>query len=93
MEERHIIHDKENQEFILPLENGLEAKVIYSVQGKTMRLTYSEVPTELRGKGIGKELVEKTFQQLTDEGYEAIAICSYISLIARRSPKWSQIIN
>ena len=92
MSEREIIHDTENREFVLSLEDGLRAYVSYSLEGKTMRLTYSEVPRVLRGKGIGKELVEKTFERLTEEGYEAIAICGYIRAIAMRSPKWSEII-
>mgnify|MGYP001100888484 CR=1 FL=1 len=93
MSERAIVHDKENREFILELENDLVAKVSYSLEGKTMRLTYSEVPPVLRGKGVGKELVEKTFEKLTEEGYEAIAICGYIRAIAMRSPKWGEIID
>lgn len=90
---RNIIHDKENQQFVLPIEEGIKAYVSYSLDDKTMRLTYSEVPPVLRGQGIGKELVEKTFEQLTAEGYQAVAICGYIRAIARRSPKWSEIIK
>lgn len=93
MSKRAIIHDRERQEFVLPLEGGLRAFVAYSLDGNTMRLTYSEVPTSLRGQGIGKELVEKTFEQLTEEGYEAIAICGYIRAVARRSEKWSKVIG
>lgn len=92
-DEREIIHDKENQLFVLPLEDGLEAKVTYTLEGKTMRLTYSEVPRSLRGQGIGQELVEKTFEKLTEEGYEAIGVCGYIRAVARRSSKWNAIIH
>lgn len=88
-----IIHDKENKKFILPLENNLQATVEYTLEGNTMRLIYSETPPQLRGQGIGKELVEKTFEKLTEEGYQAIAICSYIRAVANRSEKWSKIIE
>jgi hypothetical protein len=71
----------------------LEAYVGYSLDGQEMRLTYSYVPSELRGKSIGKELVEKTFEMLTNEGFKATAICSYISAVASRDPKWRTIIN
>lgn len=93
MSEKEIIHDVENKQFILPVDDDLVATVNYILEDKMMRLVYSEVPTVLRGQGIGKELVEKTFQKLTDEGFEAIAICSYIRAIAMRSPKWSEIID
>ena len=93
MKGKEIIHDKDKQQFLLNLENGLVALVSYTVEGKQMRLTYSEVPDSLRGQGIGKELVEKTFEKLTNEGFEATAICSYIRIVAMRSPKWSGIIK
>jgi len=93
MSDRAIIHDKEKQEFVLPLEKGMRAFVSYSLDGNTMRLTYSEVPPALRGQGIGQELVEKTFEKLTEEGYEAIAICGYIRAVARRSEKWKGVIE
>lgn len=91
--ENQIIHDEANKEFILSLGNDLKAIVSYTLEGRHMRLIYSEVPTSLRGQGVGKELVEKTFQKLTDEGFEATAVCSYIRVIAMRSPKWSEIID
>jgi predicted GNAT family acetyltransferase len=86
-------HDTENQRYILKIENEKEAYVSYSLNEKKMRLTYSFVPNELRGSGIGKELVEKTFEMLTEEGFEATAICSYIRIVAERNPKWSSTIN
>lgn len=91
--EKEIIHDQDNQQFILPVENELVATVSYKLNGKMMRLVYSEVPPVLRGQGVGKVLVEKTFQKLTDEGFEAIAICSYVRVVAMRSPIWSEIID
>ncbi|WP_321251556.1 N-acetyltransferase [Psychroserpens sp.] len=87
-----IVHDKTNKRFILDI-NGELGKVDYSISNGKMYLNHSEVPYNLRGKGIGKVLVEKTFEQLTNEGYKAIAICSYIKMIARRSDKWSKIIQ
>jgi len=42
---------------------------------------------------IGKVLVEKTFEKLTEEGYTAVAICSYVKAVASRSEKWKHIIQ
>lgn len=87
-----IVHDKENMRFTLDI-NGEIAKVDYSLSGSKMYLTHSEVPYNLRGKGIGKVLVEKTFEQLTKEGYKAVAVCSYIRAVAKRSDHWKTIIQ
>jgi len=88
-----LTHDREEQRYTLHLENGKEAYVSYVLESKMMQLTYSYVPPELRGCGVGKELVEKTFEMLTEEGYEAEAMCSYIRAVALRHNKWSAIIG
>lgn len=87
-----IKHDKENKRFILNI-NGELAKVEYVHKDDKLFLVHSEVPKTLRGQGIGKILVEKTFEKLTQEGYKAIAICSYIKTMARRSDMWNKIIE
>jgi|TARA_R110000744_G_scaffold50023_11_gene108360 predicted GNAT family acetyltransferase len=73
--------------------NGEIAMVEYQLRDDKMYLTYSEVPIKLRGKGYGKKLVESTFDQLTKEGYKAVAVCSYIKAVACRSEKWNSIIE
>ncbi len=87
-----IIHDKENMRFKLNI-NGEIAKVDYSIEGDKMHLIHSEVPYNLRGQGIGKVLVEKTFEKLTEEGYKAVAVCSYIKAVKNRSEHWKNIIQ
>jgi hypothetical protein len=37
-------------------------------------------------------VVEKTFEQLTKGGYKAVAVCSYIKAVAKRSEHWKTII-
>ncbi|GGF71945.1 GNAT family N-acetyltransferase [Wenyingzhuangia marina] len=87
-----IEHQKEKNRFVLNVDGDI-AIVEYNIKNEIMYLTYSEVPSNLRGQGIGKILVEKTFEQLTKEGYKAVAICSYVKLIAERSNKWKDIIS
>lgn len=85
-------HDTKNNRFTLDV-NGAIAKVDYTLKNDKMYLVYSEVPYNLRGQGIGKILVEKTFEHLTKEGYKAVAVCGYIKLVASRSEKWKHIIE
>lgn len=87
-----IIHDKENKRFTLDI-NGELAKVDYVHKNDKLYLVHSEVSNRLRGQGIGKILVEKTFEKLTQEGYQAVAICSYVKIVARRSDTWNKIIQ
>jgi predicted GNAT family acetyltransferase/glutaredoxin len=87
-----IQHEKNKKSFLLDI-NGEIANVDYQLRNDKLYLIHSEVPYHLRGKGLGKVLVEKTFEKLTIEGYKAVAICSYIKVVARRSKKWNKIID
>ncbi len=85
-------HNKGEKKYTLDID-GEEAKVEYVLQEGKMFLTHSEVPYALRGKGIGKELVLKTFEKLTEEGYQAVAVCSYVKAIKNRDRHWKGIIG
>ncbi|WP_234974636.1 N-acetyltransferase [Tenacibaculum agarivorans] len=85
-------HNKDENKYTLDI-NGQEAKVEYVFQEGQMLLTHSEVPYQLRGKGIGKELVLKTFERLTEEGHKAVAVCSYIKTVKNRNSYWKDIIR
>lgn len=87
-----VIHHKEKHQFTMDVDGEI-AKVDYQIRDGKMYLVYSEVPFNLRGQGIGKILVEKTFEKLTEEGFEAVAVCGYIKSVARNSDKWSAIIG
>ncbi len=87
-----VIHDKKNHQFTMEVDGEI-AKVDYEIRDGNMYLVYSEVPFNIRAQGIGKILVEKTFEKLTDEGYEAVAVCGYVKFVAQKSEKWNDIIG
>lgn len=87
-----VVHDKKNHRFSLTLNNDI-AQVEYEIKDNKLFLVHSEVPKSMRGKGIGKILVEQTFEKLTEEGYKAVAVCGYVKSVARRSEKWNSIIG
>lgn len=87
-----VIHDKDKHQFTMEVDGEI-AEVDYELKNGEMYLVYSEVPFNIRGQGIGKVLVEKTFEKLTEEGYKAVAVCGYIKSVARSSDKWNTIIG
>lgn len=87
-----LIHDKDKHQFTMEVD-GETATVDYTMKNGKMHLVYSEVPFNIRGQGIGKVLVEKTFEKLKEEGYQAVAVCGYVKSVAQRSDKWNVIIG
>jgi len=87
-----LIHNANRQEFSLTI-NGAKAFITYTISDGIMYLNHTEVPAELRGKGIGKKLVEQTFEYLEAENIQAVAVCSYAKLIRDRNSKWQRVIS
>jgi predicted GNAT family acetyltransferase len=86
-------HNKFDKRFELHLENNLKAFVSYTKNGNHLSLIHSEVPVQLRGQGVGKDLVLKTFEAIRSEGYTATAYCSYIIAVRRINPNYSDVIH
>jgi len=87
-----VTNDRNQQRFQLSTESGL-AFIDYTLEQGLYQLLHSEVPNALRGKGIGKVLVEQTFDLIAKEGRQAIAHCGFIKSVARSSDKWRDIIK
>ncbi len=92
MKESTINHSPEKREFEMTIE-GKIAKVNYTLKNETLYLIHSEIPYELRGKGLGKILVEKTFEYIQEHQLKAVPVCSYTKKVARENDKWRDILN
>ena len=54
-----------------------------------MRIEYVEVSPELRGTGLGRQLVEKAVAFATDAKLKVVPICSYARAVMQRDPALS----
>lgn len=77
-------HDMDLQQFTLLIDGNYTAVIDYYSQNEIYYLTHSEVPTALRGQGIGKILVEKTYEYLAQNNIKAVPVCSYIKTIVQK---------
>lgn len=49
-------------------------------------LLHAEVPSALRGQGVGQILIEKTYAYLREHGLQSMPVCSYIQALTKRNP-------
>jgi predicted GNAT family acetyltransferase len=54
-----------------------------------MRIEYVEVSPELRGSGLGKQLVEKAVAFASETKLRVVPICSYARAVIQRDPALS----
>ena len=91
-----VTHDTDNSQLFITLE-GSRAFVDYKLRRDRIYLIHAEVPKALRGRGMGKILVNNVLEKLIEEGYNKehriIAKCPFVKYVVARSEKWKEIVE
>ena len=87
-----VEHDVDKQEYRVEVAPGVYALVTYRKDGNVLHLTYSEVPTSMRGQGIGSILMELVLTQIQSEGYQVLPVCGYIKNYITTHEKWHSLL-
>jgi uncharacterized protein len=58
-----------------------------------MRIEYVEVSPELRGTGLGRQLVEKAVAFAKETSLQVVPICSYARAVIQRDPALSAALR
>lgn len=85
-----ITNNEQWHRFEYPLDED-QAIIQYSRQGKNFLLEHTEVPEKFEGQGIAREMVEKTFTWLENNGFSMTPYCPYILNFVKRHPEWKRI--
>jgi uncharacterized protein len=83
---RQTLDDPARQRFELEVE-GDSAFIDYRRDGRIVTMTYAEVPSALRGRGIGAVLVEGALALVRARGERVIPRCSFVAHYMRRHPE------
>jgi predicted GNAT family acetyltransferase len=78
-----VINEIEDHRFILVRE-GLESELIYRRHRTQLILIHTEVPEQLRGKGVGALLVEAAVSWAERDGLVLVPWCPYARLWLRK---------
>ena len=77
-------------EFVLRLDGERQGFLEFTrPEDGIMRIEYVEVSSELRGTGLGKQLVEKAVTFAKDAGLRVVPICAYARAVIQRDPAMS----
>lgn len=83
-----------NHEFVLRVDGQRLGFLEYTRPDVgVMRIEYVEVSPELRGTGLGRQLVEKAVTFATDSKLRVVPICSYARAVIQRDPVMSAALK
>lgn len=96
--ERNVTIDREElngvHEFVLRLDGERCGSLEFTRPGVgVMRIEYVEVTPELRGTGLGRQLVEKAVAFAQDAKLRVVPICSYARAVIQRDPALSAALK
>lgn len=95
--ENDLRHEPEHERFVLSIP-GTTAKALlkYSKEstpaGIVYNVTHTEVPAELRGKGIGSALMRAVVAYSRTNKVKLIATCSYVAHYFSKNPSEADVL-
>lgn len=72
--------------------DGQVGKLTYSIASPTLIIAdHTGVPDALRGKGVGKQLVERMVDDARSQGVKITPLCPFVNAQRRQHPEWSDV--
>jgi predicted GNAT family acetyltransferase len=72
--------------------DGHRSFIDYKQKDNKVYLIHTEVPAELRGRGIADELVAKTLSYLEENKLKLIPLCVFVQAYLKRHPEWNRLL-
>lgn len=93
-EDYKLINNKESAQYEFHIDNYIPKieYVIKSSSDEVIYLTHTEVPYEMKGRGIGSLLVEKTLADIDENGMYVVPLCSFVASYISKNPQWKKIV-
>lgn len=74
--------------------DGHEAEMTYSRAGTTrIIIDHTGVPEALKGRGVGKKLVEAAVNDALNEGFKIIPLCPFAKAVLAKTPEWQDVVQ
>lgn len=87
------IKQGKNKFYIEDDKNDLAAEICYIPEEKCLIVNHTYVDGSMRGKGIGRELVDKVACYARDENKKIIPVCSYAKKIMSEEEKYWDLVE
>lgn len=92
MSDLNIEFNKEKSRFEAKVEGHIALIDTLLAKGNVMFLTHTEVPKELGGRGIGKELVQFALNYIKEHNYTLAPLCPFVAAYVKKNSEWKEIL-
>lgn len=93
MSERKFLNNKEKGRYELHVGESFSlAKYRINYEG-VVYMTHTETPNELKGQGAASELIEKSLQDIKEQGKKVHPLCPFVIAYIKKHPEWKGIVK
>ncbi len=86
-----LIDNKEAKQYEFHI-GEVKAKIEYIIAQDKIFLTHTEVPKQLEGQGIGKDLVLQVLKDIEKREFTLVPLCPFVALYIKRHPEWRKLV-
>lgn len=86
-----LINNEEANRYEFHIDNHI-AKIEYIETGDKIIFTHTEVPKELEGKSIGKNLVRMALEDIEKKKLILMPLCPFVASYIKRNPEWKKLL-
>ena len=91
MEKYKLIDNKEHKQYEYRLDQYVP-HISYKKKGKTIALLHTNIPSELRGKGVGSMLVKDVLEDISNQNLQLIPLCSFVARYIKNNPEYKSLL-
>src|SRR5512141_1531752 len=73
--------------------DGEQAVSNYTIRGKTIYFTHTEVPPAAEGRGIGNLLARTALDYARANGFRVVPRCKFIAAFIKRHPEYQDLVD
>jgi len=89
--EPEVIHEKENERFVIYAE-GNEVYVEYKKRGNKIDLHHTYTHPALRGKGLAAQVVRAALEFAKENNLKVIPTCSYVQAFIAKNAEYKDLV-
>ena len=86
-----IHHDSEHHRFTMAVE-GQECVLDYVLDGKTMTITHTGVPSAVAGRGLAGKITQYALDYAREHHWKVVPACSYVAVWIERHPEYQPLL-
>jgi len=86
-----LVNNTEKKQYEIHIENVV-ARIEYALVGGVVKLQHTEVPVELKGKGVASQLVGLVLKDIEHRGLKVLPKCLFVAGYIDRHPDWKRVV-